>query len=659
MGISSAGLGSGLDVNNIVSQLMSLEQRPLTALASKEATFQAQLSAYGSLKGAVSSFQTAVAALAAPAKFTAVKAGLGDAAVATVSAAPTASPGDYALEVQTLAQSQKIKSSAFSEIGSAVGTGKLTISFGTYSGDTFTLNPDKASKDVTIEAGQNSLTGIRDAINAANVGVSAGIVNDGTGYRLTIASKDTGVANAIRISVADDDGANTDNAGLSQLAFDARTISGVTNLTETVAARNATVVIDGITVSKPSNVITDAIEGLTLTLMKENSPDTTPLTVQKDTGGIQNSVQGFVKAYNDLNKTITDLTKYDAANKKASTLTGEATVRTLQTQLRNIFANPLTSAGGGLSSLADIGISLQSDGTLKLDAAKLTTVMNDRTKDVSTLFAAVAKPTDNLISFSTSTASTRNGAYPVTVTQLATQGKSIGSAPAALTISAGSNDALDFTVDGVSSTITLTAGTYTADSLAAEIQAKINGVKTVADGGIKVGVTQSGGVLTVTSSRYGASSQVSITGGTAKADIFGTPAETAGVDVAGTIGGVTATGSGQTLTGIGDATGLALIVKGGATGDRGTVNFARGYAYELQKAATDILADKGQIGNRMDGIQSSIKSLGTRLEELQKRLATTETRLRAQYSALDAMMAKMQSTSTFLSQQLASLPKIS
>jgi flagellar hook-associated protein 2 len=658
MGISSAGLGSGLDVNSIVSQLMALEQKPLGTLQAKAANYNAQLSAYGSLKGAVSTFQSSVAALASPSKFTAVKATVGDTATASVSAAPTASPGSYSLEVQALATNQKVKSTAFQQIGSAVGTGKITISFGTYNADTFTLNPDKASKEITIAAGQNSLTGIRDAINAANAGVTAGIVNDGSGFRLTIASKDTGVANAMRISVADDDATNIDASGLSQLAFDARTVSGTTNLTETVAARNSKVVIDGITVSKPSNTVSDAIEGLTLNLTKENTGTPTTLTVAKDTAGIQSAVSTFVKAYNDLNTTVSTLTKYDAANKKASTLTGEATVRTIQQQLRNVFALPLSNAGGGLNSLADIGISTQTDGSLKFDAAKLTAVMSDSTKDVSTLFAAIAKPTDSLIAFSASTTSTRNGSYDVKLTQVATQGKSVGSAPAALTISSGSNDALNFTVDGVSGSITLAAGTYTADSLAAEIQAKINGVKEIADGGVKVGITQSGGILTVTSSRYGSESKVSITGGSAAADIFGTPSETAGVDVAGTIGGISANGKGQTLTGTGDATGLGLKVTGGATGDRGTVKFARGYAYELQRTATDILADNGQIDNRMDGLQTTIKSLETRQTELGKRLTATEARLRAQYSTLDTMMAKMQGTSSYLSQQLASLPKI-
>jgi flagellar hook-associated protein 2 len=657
MAISSAGIGSGLDVSSIVSQLMTLERRPLTTLDTKEAKLQSQLTAYGSLKGALSSFQSAVAALANPAKFSAVTASLADTSVATVSASSAAAAGSYAVEVQTLAQTHKLKSGTFAATSTAVGSGTITIQFGTYSGGVFTLNPDKAAGTITIDSSKSSLAGVRDAINAANVGVSASIVNDGTGNRLVVASKDSGVANALKITVADDDLANTDNSGLSQLVYNAAT-GGTTNLTQTVAAQNAAVVIDGISISKASNTITDAIEGVTLNLLKANTPGTTTLSVARDSAGIQGAVQSFVKTYNDLNKTITDLSKYDAANKRASTLTGDATIRSLQSQLRGLFNASLSTAGGGLNTLSEIGITFQKDGTLKLDASKLSTVLADSTKDLSTLFAAVGKPTDSLVSFAGSTADTKNGAYALSVTQLATQGKAVGGGDAVLTIGSGSNDSLNLTVDGVAASVTLAAGTYTAAALAAEIQSKINGVTALSSAGIGVGVTasQTGSVLTVTSNRYGSASTVLITGGTAKSDLFGTQIETAGMDVAGSIGGNTATGSGQTLTGSGDSSGLALTVTGGATGARGSVSFARGYAYELDKLVGKMLENDSLLDGRMDGINASIKSIGTQREALARRLEGVEKRYRAQFTALDTMMASMTKTSNFLTQQLANLP---
>jgi flagellar hook-associated protein 2 len=657
MALSSAGIGSGLDVSGIVSQLMALEQRPLAALANKEAKYQAQLSAYGSLKGALSTFQSAVAALATPAKFSAVNGSVADGTIATATVSSAATPGSHALEVQTLAQAQKLKSGTFAATTTAVGTGKLTISFGTYAADTFTLNPDKATKEVTIGAGQNTLSGIRDAINAANVGVSAAIVNDGTGNRLTISSKDSGLANALRIAVTDDDATHTDTAGLSQLAYDGRTPSGITNLTQTVEARNAVVVIDGISVSKSSNTISDAIEGVTLSLAKVNTPATTTLAIARDTAGVQAGVTSFVKAYNDINKTIGDLSKYDATTKKGSVLTGDSTLRSVQNQLRGLFNTPLASAGGGLSALSDVGITFQTDGTLKLDATKLTAALNDPSKDVSTLFAAVGKPTDSLVLFAGSTADTKAGVHAVSLTRLATQGKAVGSAAAALTINAGVNDTLGVTIDGVAASVTLAAGTYTAASLAAEIQAKLNGNTTLSTAKVTTAATQSGGVLTLTSTRYGSASIVSVTGGNASADLFGTAVSTAGVDVAGSIGNASATGAGQTLTGSGDALGLALKVTGGSTGDRGSVSYARGYAYQLEKLTAKMLETNSLIDGRLSGLNTSIKELTPQRTAINTRLEGVEKRLRAQFTTLDSLMGRMQQTSSFLTQQLASLPK--
>lgn len=656
MALSAPGIGSNLDVNGIVSQIMALERRPLTVLDTKEAKYQAQLTAYGSLKGALSSFQSAVAALASPARFSAVTASFADTTVATATASSAAAAGSYSVEVQTLAQSHKLKSATFAATSTTVGTGTLTIRFGTYSGGTFTLNPDQAAQTISVDASESSLAGVRDAINTANAGVSASIVNDGSGNRLIIASKDTGVANALKITVEDDDLANTDNAGLSQLAYDAST-GGTTNLTQTFAAQNATAVIDGIAITKASNTISDAIEGVTLNLLKANTPSATTLTVTRDTAGIQAAVQSFVTAYNDLNKIVTDLSKYDAANKRSSTLTGDATVRSVQTQLRGVFNTTLSTAGGGLTALSNIGISFQKDGTLKLDSSKLTTALSDSTKDVSTLFAAVGKPTDSLVSFVSSTSDTKNGTYLLNVSQLSTQGKAVGGGAAVLTINAASNDTIDLTVDGVAASVTLAAGTYSAAELAAEIQSKINGVIALSSTGISVTVTQSAGVLSVTSNRYGSASTVAITGGTGKSDLFGAQTETAGVNVAGTIGGITATGSGQILTGTGDASGLALKVTGGATDARGTVSFARGYAYELDKLVGKMLENDSLVDGRMDGINASIKNVGTQREVLARRLDMVESRYRAQFTALDVMMSSMSNTSSFLQQQLANLPK--
>ncbi|MCC7090661.1 MAG: flagellar hook protein, partial [Nitrosomonas sp.] len=258
--VSSAGIGSGLDIDGIISQLMAIEKRPLTQLNNKKAEQQAQLSAFGSLKSSLSSFQDSVQELAKPSVFNGFKATLVDTEMATVSTSSSAAAGAHDIEVQSIAQSQKIKSEAFASTDTIIGNGTLTIAFGTYNGDgTFTANTEKAAKTITIDPAKSTLADIRDTINDANAGITASIVNDGSGNRLVIASKDSGLANALKITVDDADGNHTNNSGLSKLAFDAST-GGVANMTETVAAKNAVMVIDGITVQKSSNTINDALE---------------------------------------------------------------------------------------------------------------------------------------------------------------------------------------------------------------------------------------------------------------------------------------------------------------------------------------------------------------------------------------------------------------
>src|SRR5262249_47342191 len=236
--ISSPGIGSGLNVNDIVSKLMTAERAPLADLDTKEAPLQAQLSAYGSLKSSLSTLRDAATALAAPEKFNALTAKVADTDIASASASATAAAGVHSIDVQILAQAQTLAATALPTTSTAVGSGTITLQFGTYSGGAFTANADRATQTITIAPGQSSLASVRDAINAAGAGVSASIVNVGTGYRLALTSQASGAANAMRITVADDDGNNTDAAGLSMLAFDAST-GGTSNLEEKITAQDA------------------------------------------------------------------------------------------------------------------------------------------------------------------------------------------------------------------------------------------------------------------------------------------------------------------------------------------------------------------------------------------------------------------------------------
>ena len=685
--ITSAGIGSGLDINGLINQIMTFESRPLVSLDRKEAGYQARLSAYGSVKGAVSAFQSAMLSLSSPARFQGLRAASADSTIYTASATSAAAPGSYAVEVKQLAQAQKLASKAFTNTTDTVGTGTLTIQFGTWSGGVFTANATKASQTVTIGSGNSSLAGIRDAINAAKVGVTAAILNDGTGNRLVLTSGESGAANGLKITVADtSDASNTDDAGLSQLAHDpAGSLGNGKNLTETVAAQNALLKVDGIdNISKSSNTVTDVVQGVTLTLLKQSTANTsTALTVSRDTASVKSAVEGFAKAYNDVNKTIRDLTAYDAKTRQGAILQGDSSVLSILSQVRSQLTTNLAGVSGTYTQLSQIGVAFQTDGSLAVDGTKLQTALDSNFNEIAGLFVNLGRPSDSLVSYVSATGATKPGAYSVNVTQLATRGLLNGTNTAALDDTnddgtfdtavaiTADNDTFSVKVDGIQAgTITLAQGNYTTTAaLAAEIQSKINGDSALKAAGVTVTASFDNAAgagadrLALTSDRYGSASKVEITAidtTTATTLGFAAGSGTDGVDVAGSIAGTAATGSGRALTGAtGTVTeGLKLEILGGATGDRGSVNYSQGYAYLLDKLAGQILGSNGAITSRTDGLNKSIEDIADRREVLNRRLGETERRLRAQFSALDGLLARLRSTSDSLSRQLASLPTI-
>lgn len=669
MAISSPGIGSNLDVNSIVSQLMQIEQRPLTQLNAKEANYQAQLTAWGSLKGALSSFQNAVRGLNDTSRFNSLKASSSDATVASASATSIAAAGSYAVNISQLAQSQKLVAAGQTTMTAAIGTGAattLTFDFGTISGGAFTAYDPAAgtggtyvgstftssgsgTKTVTIDATNNSLAGIRDAINNAGIGVTASIINDGgaSPYRLVLSSETSGAAGSLKIGVSGD----ATIAGLL-----AHNPAGTQSMRETVTAQNTVMTVNGVQVSKSGTTVTDAIPGVTLSALKTGA---STITVARDTASVKSAVESFVKAYNDAEKTLKDISAYNAETKESAILQGDSTVRSIRSQLRSIL-NQALPGGASLNTLSQVGVSFQKDGSLALDSAKLQNALDNHFEEVAGVFAATGRASDSLVSYSSHTSATQAGTYAVSVSQLATRGSLAGSAAAGLTITAGVNDALNVTVDGTSASVTLAAGTYTAATLAAEVQSRINGATTLSDAGISVAVTGSAGVLTLTSNRYGSASNVAVSGIGAASLLGAAPVAASGVDVAGTINGITATGSGQTLTGAGgNAEGLKLEILGGSTGSRGTVSFSQGYAYQLDQYLQKILDSKGALAGRTDGINRSIEDVADRRAVLERRLTTIEQRYRKQFSALDALIGSMTQTSNYLTQQLANLPKIS
>ena len=659
-GISSPGIGSGLNVNAIVSALMTVESQPINLLNQQESSYQAKLSAYGSMTAALSSFQSSVATLTSQSTFQTLSATPSDTTVLTASAANTASTGNYSINTTALAQAQTLTASGQTSTTSAIGTGAsttLTFSFGTTSGTSFTQDPTQGTKTVTIDSSNNSLQGIMDAINAANIGVTASIVNDGSSapYRLELTSS-TGASHTMQIGVSGD------STLQSLLSYSAgQTGAGV--MVQTSAGQDAALTVNGLSLTSPTNTVSSAISGVTLNLLKTG---TSSLSVTNDTSSVATAVQSFVTAYNTLHGTLSPLTAYDSTTQQGGPLLGDYTAMSVQTQLSGILVSavPGLSGNASITTLGQLGISLNKDGTLSLNNATLQSAISSNLSDIAGMFASVGKTTDSLVNYVSSTSNTQPGSYSVDVSQLATQGKSAGNVNlnSGLTISTGSNDTLSLTLDGISSSVTLPAGTYTSSQLATLVQTAINGDTAFSSAGssVAVSVDPTTGYMTITSNRYGSASNVAITNTSAGAALMGGSTSTAGVDVAGTIDGIAATGSGQNLTGLtGTPTdGLTLQIAGGSLGNRGTISYSQGYATSLSNAITGILSNSGQIASATNGINADITDIKNQITAMNAHLAMVQQNYMSQFTALDVLMGTMQSTSSYLTQQLANLPKV-
>jgi len=362
MAASVGGL-SNIDVNTIVTQLMTVERQPLQAMQKSLSAIQTRLSAFGKLQSQLSAFQDAAKALARDDTWNATKATSSDENAARATAGTDAVPGTYSLVVNHLAQRQAVAGPSVpgATAGTVLGTGTLTIQLGTWDsvGGTFTDDASRAAVDVQIPAGA-TMAQARDAINAAKAGVSASLVDDGNGARLVIRSDATGASNAFRISA-------TGDAGVTALAFDPRS-PAATGTSMTLTPRDAEAVVDGLTVRSATNKLEDVIAGVVVDLRKADPGKTVDIEVATDNEALRTSVQKFVSAWNDLNRTISEQTKYDPSSKVAGALQGNGTVVSAQRQLRAI----LTSAvpGAGLQRLSDAGIEFQRDGSLSIKESK-------------------------------------------------------------------------------------------------------------------------------------------------------------------------------------------------------------------------------------------------------------------------------------------------
>jgi flagellar hook-associated protein 2 len=404
--LSSPGVGSGLDVNGIVTQLVALERKPIEQLQAQTTTIQTKLSSFGLLQSYTSNLRDIADRLAKADFWTQTTATSSDTSAVTVTSTSTAASGSYAVSVTQLAQQQSLASKAYTDSSSVVGSGSLQITLGTWNAGltTFTADATKTPVTVTIAPASNTLSAIKTAINDAKAGVTASIVTDTSGSKLVVRSDATGAASAVRITVTDDDGVATDALGLSALAFNPPVAAG--QMSQSQAGLDAALTINGLAITSSSNKLDSAISGVTLTLAKVTASPVS-VTVGLDTTAQRKAIADFAKAYSDINTYILAQTKYDAATKKAAALQGDRATLTLQSNLRSIFEDN-SSASLVYARLSDVGVEMQTDGSLKINDTKLG--------------AALANPSELAKVFSSTTsADTAEQGFAVRVKTLAAQ----------------------------------------------------------------------------------------------------------------------------------------------------------------------------------------------------------------------------------------------
>ena len=383
--ISSLGIGSGLKLGDILDSLTAAEKATLTPITKQQSSFSAKLSGYGTLKSSLEAFQNANTALSKADLFTATTT-VSSSTAFSATTTGNAIAGKYTISVTQLAQAQTLTTKSTqpdSKTAIASSDSVLTIQQG----------GDKKPITIDISAENSSLAGIRDAINNAKAGVSASIINVGNGaYRLSITANDTGADNAMTLSISGD------SALKSFMGYNGTDGDGSNGMKESVEAKNAELKVNNVDIVNSSNTISDALEDITLNLNDVTTGNQT-LTISQDTTKAQSAIKDWVTAYNALQDTFSSLTKYTAVDPGSDTqstnngaLIGDTTLRTIQTQLKSMLGNTLSSAS--FKTLAQIGVTSDpSTGQLKIDDTKLSDALKKDASGVKDLIVGDGKKT--------------------------------------------------------------------------------------------------------------------------------------------------------------------------------------------------------------------------------------------------------------------------
>lgn len=521
--ISSVGVGSGVLNNDLIDQLIEAERAPTdNRLDAEKLSLETKISELGNVKSAVSSLQSAVSSLTLASSFETNTTSSSDSTALTATASSLASPGVYNVETTQLARAQTIASKSYDNLNDVVGQGQLVFKFGEVettlaadksitSFDSFEEDPTKTSKTITINSGNHTLAGVRDAVNSADMGVRASIIDTGDGFRLLFESESTGTNSGFTIET------NNANNGLDDFNFNE---SDSDNILHATNAADAKLTVNGLEISRESNQVAGVINGVTLNLRQTSVGEPVTLTVEADMETINKRMQDFVTSFNELKTLTNDLTAYNTEEQQGSVFTGDPSIRNLENQLKKILSSAIPiGAQGSVNSLAEIGISTnEKTGLISFDSTKFANYARNDPEALTKLFGTTGVGSNN-VEYIRGNNQTKSGDYNVVVTELATQGEfkghSLSQAPSnaqPLIINA-LNDSFTVNVDGVNSeAIELIHGSYeSGDEIASLIQTRINADEKLKANAKSVSVEfdSSNNSFNITSASYGSKSSVS------------------------------------------------------------------------------------------------------------------------------------------------------
>ena len=612
-GITFGGLASGLDTQALIRAILDFERQPVTRLQQRRLDFDIQRSALSELEGKVKELENSLNTLSSPVRFRSRTASVSDESVLRATTGSSSDLGLFDIEVTRLAEaSRALSSTVAAPDENIVSAGQITIQAG--SNDAITI-------DVSAANGNDNLNAIRDQINAADSGVRASTLFDGSGYRLVLRSEDSGQANSLSVT----DGTNLNLGG------------------SVTAGQDAALTIDGVGITSASNTVSGALSGVTLELLS-TTPTDQPVTLEidNDVDQVVENVQDLVTDYNDIISFFNEQfgTGVDGP------LSGDSTARGIQQRLQLLFTGGVEGIDfGGIRSLSAVGVNFDGQsGEANLDSATLRDLLTTRFDEVGDLFLNSGRSTDPRLSFAAAGDSTLAGTYGVEITQAAE--RAVVSGSTAIT-TLGQNETLTIGDGANGIDVQLSAG-QTVDEAVSAINTALGSSDVAAL------AVNDNGVLRIQSSSYGAGSSISVTSsladpGDGTASGFTTTAATdSGVDVAGTINGETATGSGQILTSdAGDSTGLQVRITGTQTGSVGDISFSRGLVADLLREVQSItrLGD-GEIEFARESLDNRIEQIDDDITRFEERLTIREQLLIRQFTAAEQAIASLQSQQT-------------